>query len=238
MLGVQAAVTWSPFTTSTEMFSLEFLYLFHVAAKLVVGRLVDSVPVDWNFDLFIQLEDHNSIIDVSVTHTRTHTHCQGCRFTHRTMEEGRKEFLRIEMVDSRVNTQRVHPVPERSFFSGFTCTETSSATSLTQKTHTPAANITEGCEDDVIPPSMELQSMSWFSGLFRAGYLLNRLATKAKLSLGLPRTTSAGMTNCLQPRRSAWSSMHSARFMSSFSCGETEETASGNQSDSYLQTIL
>lgn len=70
---------------------------------------------------------------------------------------------------------------------------------------------------------MELQSMSWFSGFFRAGYLLNRLATKAKFSLGLPRTTSVGMTNCLHPRRSAWSSMHSARFRSSFSCRETDE---------------
>lgn len=67
-------------------------------------------------------------------------------------------------------------------------------------------------------PSMELQSMSTFSGFFRAGYLLNRLATKAKFNLGLPRTTSGGMTNCRHPSRSAWSSMHSARFRSSFSC--------------------
>lgn len=72
MLGFQAAVTSSPFTISTEIFSFELLYLLHVAAKLGVGGLVDSVPVDWNFDLFIQLEDHDSIIDVSVTHT----HCQ------------------------------------------------------------------------------------------------------------------------------------------------------------------
>lgn len=151
-------------------------------------------------------------------------------FTHRAVEEERKEFLHIEMVDSRVNTQRVHPVPESSFFSGFTCRETSATNDQPLKTHT-CASIREGREDDVIPPSMELQSMSWFSGFFRAGYLLNRLATKAKLSLGLPRTTSAGMTNCLQPRRSAWSSMHSARFMSSFSCREMDEEASGNPSD-------
>lgn len=65
--------------------------------------------------------------------------------------------------------------------------------------------------------------MSWFSGFFRAGYLLNRLATNARLSFGLPRTTSVGMTNCLQPSRSAWSNMHSARFRSSFSCRDDEE---------------
>lgn len=64
---------------------------------------------------------------------------------------------------------------------------------------------------------MALQSMSWFSGFFNAGYLLNKLATKAKLSLGLPRTTSVAVTNCLHPRRSACSSINSARLGSSFS---------------------
>lgn len=63
---------------------------------------------------------------------------------------------------------------------------------------------------------MVLQSMSWFSGFFRAGYLLNRLATNARLSLGFPRTTSGGITNCRQPSRSAWSSISSALFKSSF----------------------
>lgn len=60
--------------------------------------------------------------------------------------------------------------------------------------------------------------MSWFSGLVSAGYLLNRLATKARLSLGLPLTTSAGVTNWRQPSRSACCSMNSARLRSSFSC--------------------
>lgn len=67
-------------------------------------------------------------------------------------------------------------------------------------------------------PSIELQSMSWFSGLCRAGYLLNRLAMKAKFSFGFPRTTSVAVTNCRQPSRSACCSMHSARWTSSFSC--------------------
>lgn len=52
-------------------------------------------------------------------------------------------------------------------------------------------------------PSNKFISMSLLSGLCRHGYVLNRLATKAKLSLGLPETTSAGVTNCLQPSLSA-----------------------------------
>lgn len=67
---------------------------------------------------------------------------------------------------------------------------------------------------------MVLQSMSWFSGFFREGYLLNRLATNARLSLGFPRTTSGGITNCRQPSRSAWSSISSALFKSSFAWGD------------------
>lgn len=67
-------------------------------------------------------------------------------------------------------------------------------------------------------PSIELQLMSWFSGLCRAGYLLNKLAMKAKFSFGFPRTTSVAVTNCRQPSRSACCSMHSARWTSSFSC--------------------
>lgn len=65
--------------------------------------------------------------------------------------------------------------------------------------------------------------MSWFSGLCRAGYLLNKLAMKARLSLGLPRTTSVAVTNWRQPRRSACCSMHSARCTSSFSCQHTQD---------------
>lgn len=79
-------------------------------------------------------------------------------------------------------------------------------------------------------PSIELQSMSWFSGFFRAGYLLKRLATNARLSLGFPRTTSFGMTNWRQPRRSACSSIRSALFRSSFSCKETETSYDGYSS--------
>lgn len=67
------------------------------------------------------------------------------------------------------------------------------------------------------PPSNCPQSMSSFSGLVSAGYLLNKLATKARLSLGFPLTTSAGVTNCRQPSLSACCSMASALFMSSLS---------------------
>lgn len=67
-------------------------------------------------------------------------------------------------------------------------------------------------------PSIELQSMSWFSGLCRAGYLLNKLAMNAKFNFGFPRTTSVAVTNCRHPSRSACCSMHSARCTSSFSC--------------------
>lgn len=62
--------------------------------------------------------------------------------------------------------------------------------------------------------------MSWFSGLCRAGYLLKRLAMKAKFNLGFPRTTSVAVTNCRQPSLSACCNMHSALWMSSFSCKE------------------
>ena len=34
------------------------------------------------------------------------------------------------------------------------------------------------------------QSMSWFSGLCKARYLLKRLAMKARFNLGFPQTTS------------------------------------------------
>lgn len=64
--------------------------------------------------------------------------------------------------------------------------------------------------------------MSWFSGLWRAGYLLNKLAMKAKFNFGFPRTTSVAVTNCRQPSRSACCSMHSARWTSSFSCAGTK----------------
>src|SRR4029434_4456794 len=80
-----------------------------------------------------------------------------------------------------------------------------------------------------LSPSMELQSMSWFSGFFRAGNLLNRLATYAKFSLGLPRTTSVAVTNCRQPRRSACSSIHSALHRSSFSCRGRQRAGGGER---------
>lgn len=64
--------------------------------------------------------------------------------------------------------------------------------------------------------------MSWFSGLCKAGYLLKRLAMKARFNLGFPRTTSVAVTNCRQPSLSACCSMHSALWMSSFSCNEKD----------------
>lgn len=60
--------------------------------------------------------------------------------------------------------------------------------------------------------------MSSFSGLVSAGYLLKRLATKARLSLGFPLTTSVAVTNCLQPSLLACTNMASALFRSSLSC--------------------
>lgn len=42
-------------------------YLLHVAAQFGVRRFVDSVPVHRDLYLLIQLEDHQSVIDVSVT---------------------------------------------------------------------------------------------------------------------------------------------------------------------------
>lgn len=42
-------------------------HLFHVATQFGVWGLVDSVPVHRNLDLLIQLEDHQSVVDVSVT---------------------------------------------------------------------------------------------------------------------------------------------------------------------------
>lgn len=71
-------------------------------------------------------------------------------------------------------------------------------------------------------PSRAPQSMSWFSGLCKAGYLLKRLAMKARFNLGFPRTTSVAVTNCRQPSLSACCSMHSALWMSSFSCNEKD----------------
>lgn len=66
-------------------------------------------------------------------------------------------------------------------------------------------------------PSNKLISMSLLSGLCRHGYVLKRFATKARFSFGFPETTSAGVTNCLQPSLSASWSMNSARFRSFFS---------------------
>lgn len=122
--------------------------------------------------------------------------------------------LHIKVVDSRVDAQRVHPIPEGSLLPGLTWTS-STGSHITQRKCGLTGSL--GGSGGV-RPSMELQSMSWFSGFLRAGYLLKRLATKARFSLGFPRTTSGGITNCLQPNRSACSSMASARCKSSFSC--------------------
>lgn len=53
--------------------------------------------------------------------------------------------------------------------------------------------------------------------LSRAGCMLNRLATKAKLSLLLPDVTSRGETNCLQSSRAACCSISSALRCKSYS---------------------
>lgn len=110
------------------------LYLLHVAAQFRVGRFVDSVPVHWYFDLLVQLEDHQGIVDVSAAQTNTsrcfavviwrmcsysqHAACQ------RRTEEERWGVLRVEMVDTRVDSQWVHPVPEGALLSGFTWKQT------------------------------------------------------------------------------------------------------------------
>ncbi|OWK00919.1 hypothetical protein Celaphus_00016526, partial [Cervus elaphus hippelaphus] len=60
-----------------------------------------------------------------------------------------------------------------------------------------------------------------------AGYLLKRLAIKAKFSLGFPRTTSVAVTNWRQPSLSACCNMHSALWMSSFSCNGKGQPSQG-----------
>lgn len=113
---------------------VELLYLLHVAAQFRVGRFVDSVPVHWYFDLLVQLEDHQGVVDVSAAQTNTsrcfavviwrmcsysqHAACQ------RRTEEDRWGVLRVEMVDTRVDSQWVHPVPEGALLSGFTWKQT------------------------------------------------------------------------------------------------------------------
>lgn len=63
-----------------------------------------------------------------------------------------------------------------------------------------------------VSPSMCAISMLRFT-LCREGCMLNRLATKAKLSLLFPLVTSWGETNCLQSSRAACCSMSSARWV-------------------------
>lgn len=48
--------------------------LLHVAAQFGVRRLVDFVPVHWNLDLLVQLEDDQGVVYVPVKHTHTNTH--------------------------------------------------------------------------------------------------------------------------------------------------------------------
>lgn len=61
-----------------------------------------------------------------------------------------------------------------------------------------------------ISPSMCAVSMPFRSVLSTAGCMLNRLATKAKLSLLFPEVTSWGDTNCLQSSLAACRSISSA----------------------------
>lgn len=133
-------VRWVLWRTDTEraivcdLNCVELLYLLHVAAQFRVGRFVDSVPVHWYFDLLVQLEDHQGVVDVSAAQTNTsrcfavviwrmcsysqHAACQ------RRTEEERWGVLRVEMVDTRVDSQWVHPVPEGALLSGFTWKQT------------------------------------------------------------------------------------------------------------------
>lgn len=58
----------------SDLNCVELLYLLHVAAQFGVGRFVDSVPVHWYFDLLVQLEDHQGVVDVSAAQTNTSRH--------------------------------------------------------------------------------------------------------------------------------------------------------------------
>lgn len=137
-------VRWESFEELTQKepscvtWTVELLYLLHVAAQFRVGRFVDSVPVHWYFDLLVQLEDHQGVVDVSAAQTNTsrgfavviwricsysqHAACQ------RRTEEERWGVLRVEMVDTRVDSQWVHPVPEGALLSGFTWKQTNKQT--------------------------------------------------------------------------------------------------------------
>lgn len=79
------------------------------------------------------------------------------------------------------------------------------------KIHCWVQNITN------VSPSSRVTSMSMSLsvGFFRAGYMLNRLATKARLSLLFPATTSRGETNCRQSSSAACLSISSALATSS-----------------------
>lgn len=62
----------------------------------------------------------------------------------------------------------------------------------------------------VSPKSPRSKSGSPSSGAFRAGWVLNRLATKARFRRALPLTTSFGRTNLRQPILCAWFNILSA----------------------------
>lgn len=115
----------------------------------------------------------------------------------------------VDIVYMWFDSQRVHPVPERSLLPGFTL--------IRNKKQPEQMRISPGervCKRETHLPST---FQSWFSGLVRAGYLLKSVATKAMLSFAFPLTTSVAVTNCRQPKRSACFSIHSALFVRSFS---------------------
>lgn len=107
-------------------------YLLHVAAQFGVRRFVDSVPVHRDLYLLVQLEDHQSVIDVSVTQWQRQEVTLLCRWlVWATVSPWgccwvrvRVQFLRVEVVHSRIHSQRVHPVPEGSLLPRLTCNRT------------------------------------------------------------------------------------------------------------------
>lgn len=70
-------------------------------------------------------------------------------------------------------------------------------------------------------PSMCAVSMPFIEIFCRDGCMLNRLATKARLSLLFPEVTSWGETNCLQSSRAACCSISSALWFKSGSFTHT-----------------
>lgn len=90
------------------------IYLLHVGSQFGVRWLVDLVPINGNFYLVIELKYDDGILQISRR--------QGCVLillhSSRVVcicECGR--YVRIQMINMWVHSQRVHPVPECPLFS-------------------------------------------------------------------------------------------------------------------------